>query len=214
MLISLGVINVGITSIVQLFARRRFSAASTLVAMPAALLLVFASVLVSRFLGVQPGFLFGLILGVSFAVELGGRREAQIAMLGIGLTIVVGLGAWLGYGAIVGAHIAHPGFWMLLLQETLVATTAEALATMVIGLLPLEFFDGKVIWRWSKWAWGITYAVAVAIFVIVVLPMSGNWGQVSGPLFGWGGFFVIFALLAIGLWAWFRYRKVREPQEG
>jgi hypothetical protein len=210
--ISVVVINVGISSIVQLVARQRLHLASSLEALPATLLLVAASVLISRALGVEPGFLFGFVLGIKFAVELGKRREALLALLSIGLTMVVGVGAWLGYSALERANIPDHGFGILLSREVLVAITAEALATMVIGLLPLAFFDGRIIWDWSKWAWAGTYVVALVLFIVIILPQSDNWGKSSAALIGWGGVFIIFSIIAVGLWVWFQVRRRRRAE--
>lgn len=212
MFLSLAVINVGLSAIVQFVARRTLAVKSTLDAMPATILLVLASVLLSRALGIEPGFLFGVVLGLNFAVELSEKRDALISLLGIGLSMVTGLVAWLGYSALEGLHVQTPGFWFLLLEETLTAITAEALATLVIALLPLEFLDGKVLWKWSKWAWAVTYAVALLLFLVIILPMSDNWGNTSAKFFGWGAVFFVFCLIAVGLWIGFQVRRRRRSE--
>jgi hypothetical protein len=208
LVVSIVLLNIVVSSIVMSVAKRRFTVDSTLEPMPAALLLVALSVIVSRLVGIQPGFLFGVVLGVAFAVELRKKQSAQLVMLGIGLSVVIGIGAWFGYSALA-TNGAEPGFWQLLLQETLAATTVEALATMTIALLPLEFLDGKTIFEWNRWAWAGTYAVALVTFIVVILPLSGNWGQMSAPLLGWGAFFAGFAVLAVGIWAFFRFVRPR-----
>lgn len=208
--VSLLLVNVVVSAVVMRVARRTWSIASTLDPMPATLLLVALSVIISRVIGIQPGFLFGVVLGVSFAVELGKRQDALLALLGIGVTIVVGMVSWLGYTALVASDGGNPGFWHLLVQESLSATTIEALATMTVALLPLKFLDGRVIFDWNKWVWAGTYIVALAILIVVIVPLSDNWGSMSAPLVGWGAFFAGFAVLAIGIWAVFRYLPVRN----
>ena len=205
--LSMIAINIGLSAITMAIARRRFDVRGALESMPAALLLAAVSVLVSRLAGISPGFLFGLVISVAYARELRLRFEAQLALTGIGLTVVAGVLAWVGYSAVSAAD-GH-GFWYYLLQESLAATVLEALGTMVVALLPLEFLDGKLLWRWSKVGWAITYAIVFVVFLIVVVPMSGNWGQMSAPVFGWGTLFLAFAVLAVGVWAAFRFIRPR-----
>ncbi|MEP6479617.1 MAG: FGLLP motif-containing membrane protein, partial [Rhodoglobus sp.] len=211
LMISLVVMNVAVSAIVMAVSKRRFSIAGALEPLPAALILVAVSVLVSRLLDIQPGFLFAAVLGVAFAGELRKKADGQLALLGVGLTLVIGLAAWALYSALEGDGTGS-GFWYLLGQESLAAITVEALATMCISLLPLEFLDGRPIFAWSKVAWALTYIVALVVFVVVVLPLAGNWGEASAPLLGWGAFFLAFAILAVVAWAVLRFRKPKDAK--
>lgn len=202
MLLAIIAINVGLTAVVMRIAHRAFDVRSMLQPMPAALALVGISVLVSRLAGISPGFLFGVVLGVVYARELRLRDEGRLGALGVGLTIAAGLLAWLGYG--IASTAAGPGFWNNLAIETFAAITLEALGTLVIALLPIEFLDGRTIFRWSKAAWIGLYAATLVVFLFVVVPMSGNWGTMSAPIFGWGTLFVVFGVVAIATWAIFR----------
>jgi hypothetical protein len=110
--------------------------------------------------------------------------------------------AWLGYG--IASTASGPGFWNNLAIETFAAITLEALGTLVIALLPIEFLDGRTIFRWSKAAWMGLYTATLVVFLFVVVPMSGNWGVMSAPIFGWGTLFVVFGVVAIATWALFK----------
>ncbi len=160
--------------------------------MPAALAIVGISVLVSRLAGISPGFLFGVVLGVVYARELKLRDEARLGVLGVGLTIAAGLLAWLGYG--MASTASGPGFLNNLTIEALAAITLEALGTLVIALLPIEFLDGRTIFRWSKLAWIGLYVVTALVFLFVVVPLRDNWGTMSAPIFGWGTLFAVFGV--------------------
>ena len=94
--------------------------------------------------------------------------------------------------------------------ETLVAITLEAVGTMIIAMLPLSFLDGKTIFRWNKWAWAGIYLLTVAVFAVIVMPISNNWGAMTAPIFGWGTLFVVFAIVAFGTWAVFRFLPGRR----
>ena len=210
LVVSIVLLNVVVSSIVMSVAERRFRIGSSLEPMPAALLLVAASVIVSRLAGIQPGLLFSIVLGIAFAYELSRRQDALLTMLGVGLSIVIGVAAWLGYSALAATGGEDPGFWHLLAQEILAATTVEALATMVIALLPLEFLDGKSLFRWNKWAWAGIYVIAIVTFVIIILPLSNSWGEATAPFVGWGVLFGGFAAFAVLTWALLRFIPVRS----
>ena len=203
MVLAVVAINIGISLIVMRVARRAFDVSALLKPMPAALAIVGISVLVSRLAGISPGFLFGIVLGIAYARELKLRDEARLGVLGVGLTIAAGLIAWLGYG-LASAIASGPGFANNLIIETLAAITLEALGTLVIALLPIEFLDGRTIFRWSKLAWLGLYALTAVVFLFVVVPLSDNWGTMSAPVFGWGTLFAVFAAVAIVTWAIFR----------
>jgi hypothetical protein len=208
MILAVVAINVGLTAIVMRIAHKAFDVRGMLQPMPAALALVGVSVLVSRLAGISPGFLFGIVLGVVYARELRLRDEGRLGALGVGITIAAGILAWLGYG--LATLASGPGFWNNLLIETLAAITLEALGTLVIALLPIDFVDGRTIFRWSKLAWAGLYLLTLLVFLFVVVPMSGNWGAMSAPVFGWGTLFVVFGVVAIVTWAVFRRFPARS----
>jgi len=203
MLISVAVINIGINLLVLRVAKQEYGDAGYIRPMPAALLIVALSVLVSRLADISPGFLFGLVMGVAYARELKLVQEAKLALLGAAFTIAAGILAWLGFSALRAA--GGSGFWYQLSLETLVAITLEAVGTMIIAMLPLTFLDGKVIFRWNKWAWAGVYLLTVVVFAVIVMPISNNWGVMTAPIFGWGTLFVVFAIVAFGTWAVFRF---------
>lgn len=206
MIVAVVAINVGISLVVARVARRAFDVTSVLRPMPAALVIVALSVLVSRLAGISPGFLFGVVLGIAYARELRLRDEARLAVLGVGLTVAAGVLAWLGYG-IATALWAGQGFLNNLAIEVLAAITLEALGTLLVALLPIEFLDGRTLFRWSKAAWAGLYLLAAIVFVVVVVPLSDNWGTASAPLLGWGTLFAVFAIVAVATWAVFRRRQ-------
>jgi len=208
MLMSVAVINIGINLLVLRVAKREYGDTGFIRPMPAALIIVALSVVVSRLADISPGFLFGLVMGVAYARELKVVQEAKLALLGAAFTIAAGILAWLGFSALRAA--GGSGFWYELSLETLVAITLEAIGTMIIAMLPLTFLDGKTIFRWNKWAWAGIYLLTVAVFAVIVMPISNNWGAMTAPIFGWGTLFVVFAIVAFGTWAVFRFVPGRK----
>jgi hypothetical protein len=211
LVLSVVVINVGITAIVMRVGKRAFDVSAALRPMPAALALVAISVLVSRLAGISPGFLFGVVLSVTWARELRLKDDGRLGLLGVALTIVTGVLAWLGFGLVHA--VSGAGFGYQLLIDLLAAITLEALGTLVVAMLPIEFLDGRTIFRWSKPVWVALYVLVGVIFLIVVVPMSGNWGQMSAPIFGWGTLFAVFALVAVATWLIFKRFPSRKPRD-
>lgn len=206
MVLAVAAINISLSLVVMRVAKRAFDVSAMLKPMPAALAIVALSVIASRAMGISPGFLFGVVLGVAYARELRLRDDARLGVLGVGLTIAAGLLAWLGYG-IASATMSGQGFANNLVIEVLAAITLEALGTLIVALLPIEFLDGRTIFRWSKVAWAGLYGLTALVFLFVVVPLSDNWGTMSAPLFGWGTLFVVFAVVAVATWALFRRRR-------
>jgi hypothetical protein len=184
-------------------AKRSYGVTGMLRSLPGALIIVALSVLVSRLAHISPGFLFGLVLAVVYTSELRAAQRAKLVILTTAFTIAAGILAWLGYSALLTTH--GSGFWYQLGLETLVAVTLEAVGTLIITMLPLTFLDGKVIFRWNKWAWAGVYLLTIVVFAVIVMPISNNWGAMTAPIFGWGTLFVVFAIVAFGTWAVFRF---------
>lgn len=165
--------------------------------------------LVTRLADIQPGFLFGLVVGVLFARELTQAEDGRLALLATGLLFALGIGAWLVFSALP----AEGGYLMQFTRDLFAATTLEALSTLIVGLLPLAFVDGGAIFAWSKRAWLATYVAAVFAFVVIVLPMGDSWGEISAPLLGWVAMFAGFAVVAVGVWAYFRFVPEKSREE-
>ncbi len=71
-------------------------------AMPAGLLIAIACVLISRLTSFQPGYLYGLIIGVTAAHELSDVQSARTAALATVVMLVVAALAWIGAGWVAG----------------------------------------------------------------------------------------------------------------
>jgi hypothetical protein len=78
-------------------------------------------------------------------------------------------------------------------------------------LLPFRLLDGEALFAHNKVVWAVTYVIAAAAFVLIVVPAA--WGEVSGSLTTWlivlGGF----AVVAVGLYLFFRFTS-RDDEDG
>ena len=90
-----------------------------------------------------------------------------------------------------------------LFLETLVAITTEGLTALAIGLLPFKFLEGESLWSYSKPLWAGVWLFVTAVFAMVVLP--NNLAEVNGSLWVWGLVVAGFAVVAIGLYVYFRF---------
>lgn len=209
---SLLVLNLTISLGVAAIAKRTLGAVSAVRLRPAGLLVLAAGVLISRLAEVHPGLLFGAFVGLSLVTELSRAGLAKHTLLSAGVTTGLGLLAWLGYSAVSPLAEAKPGFGILLLQEILAATGAEALVVFVVLMLPLTFLDGKAVWDWSKRLWAVSYAAVLAIFALLLLPMPQTWAEVTTPSAALALSFGAFGLVSIAAWLWFRSKTPRAER--
>lgn len=216
LVVVLGVVNyVGILAN-HLHATRRFGASTSIVLRPAALLLVVASVVVSRSADIQPGLLFGLILGVEVGDRLAGDRRAKLVVSVSLVLLGLGLASWVVFSLAGAGWRSDPTFGNQLAAEVLSGVTMETITALIIALLPVTFLDGKTVFAWSRAAWLGLYALAAAVFAVVLLPLPTTWVEVPTLIAPWSIGFACFTVLSIGVWAFFRFRpdQARSDAEG
>jgi hypothetical protein len=167
------------------------------------LVIIVVAVVLSRIVGFEPGMVFGLVVGLAFGTSLATARDARVKLIGLGWALAIGLVGWLGYSLLTG----FPGWAPVFAAETLSAIAVSSLAALPVALLPLGGLDGGVVFRWNRWVWAAAYLVGLLLFFVVLMPMPFSWGEVGAPLATWVGLYLGYAVLAAGLWAWFRFRK-------
>jgi hypothetical protein len=190
---------------------RRADLAPTVIFRPGSILLVVVAVLLSRVTGFHPGIIFGIVLGLSFAVPLSAGREARLSLASSAYALLLGIVGWLGYSVLVALLGGSPGFAGVLAIETFSSLAIAGLTALPIALLPLKDLDGGVLWAWNRWIWAVSYAVALFAFLLIVLPLPASWDEVPGTFLVWVLLFVGYCVLAVGVWAFFRFRK-RAPK--
>ncbi len=163
--------------------------------MPAALLVVALSVLLSRLTGIPTAFLFGLVVSIVWSHRQTIRQSGALALMLMGLTIAVGVGSFLVYSELHHSH--DEGFWHELWLEVFAGLSLESLATLLIALLPLKILDGRRIFSWSRLAWIAIYFVALMAFVLVVTPVAHDHGFLEAPPWGWMIAFAAFSVIAV-----------------
>lgn len=192
-----------------LLAARLHRVATVVSPRPLTLLLVVASVIVSRLADLQPGLLFGLVLGVEFGSRLRRRPLGRITVVTSSTLLVLGIASWIAFGLLTPAWRAHPGFANQLAAEVLTGITVEAIAGLAIALLPLAFLDGSTIFSASKTAWAVLYSVVLAAFAVVILPLPSSWVEVPSLASPWAFGSAAFAVISVATWAGFRFIRPR-----
>ncbi|WP_344755529.1 hypothetical protein [Leifsonella bigeumensis] len=175
--------------------------------------ILLVAVILSRVVGFEPGMVFGLIVGLSFGATLAKTRQARVVLVGAGYAFGLAMVGWLGYSIVVSTAGGAPGFWEVFASETLSGLAVSGIAALPIALLPMAFVEGGAVFAWKKSAWALCYAIGLFSFFVILLPLPSGWGEVGAPLATWVGLYVAYAVLAIGVWAWFRFTapRVAEP---
>jgi hypothetical protein len=203
------VVNVLVVGSLRLAARRWFAVQLAPRILPGAIVLTIVTVLASRVLGISPGIVFGLVLGLAIARELSVVESGRLAALSTTLLLALGLGAWLVLTVMLDVGSGRPEFGELLARETLVAITVESLSSLAIAMLPIAFMDGRAIWLWSRRIWVSLFSIALLTFVLVIVPMPSSWAETAGPLSTTVVTFAVFGVLSTVTWLVLTRRRER-----
>jgi hypothetical protein len=171
---------------------------------PYGLILTIVGVLISRFLHFSPGFLIGLILGLTIQGKSASGFAWRTVVLRSSIVLVMAIAAWIGYSTLTLGGNEGGTFWSALLVETLVAITTEGVVALLVELLPLRFLEGERVYAHSRVLWGIFYFLTLVVFVLAVVPWEGNWDALHGSLWIWIVVLAAFALVCVGIYVYFR----------
>ncbi|WP_396642095.1 hypothetical protein [Microbacterium sp.] len=180
------------------------------------LLVVLVTALASRVAGFDPGFVFGLVFGLAFVGEMSARREdgtggpsrrdVDQALGEAAWLLIAGVASWLVYSVAVGLSLGAAGGMLgLLIIELFAGLAVGCLAALFLVLLPLPGLIGATLWEHSRIRWAIAEAVAIGVFLFIVLPLPASWTAVDSPFALWIAMFAIYAVVAVALWAVLTY---------
>ena len=199
LLLTFVLFNVGAWAVVSLVMKRvQPEAKPVLTFHPASLVVVALAVLLSRLLQFDPGIVFGLVAGTTFAVTLALSREAVVIIAGTAYAGAVALLAWIGYSVLTWLNPLD-GF-AVALTELLGGITLEGVSTLPIALIPLATLDGGILFRWRRWVWAVVYAAGMALFLVVLFDLPGGDVPVDQGFWNWLLVFGAFAVVALVVW--------------
>jgi hypothetical protein len=187
---------------------RRWQLGSVMELKPLGLVLAVIGVVLSRMLEFSPGFLIGLLIGIGLVGRTTAAQQAKATLVQAGVVFALAMFGWIGY-SILSATTTPDSFALALAFDTLAAMTTEGLTALFIGLLPFRLLDGAALFAHSKLVWAAAYAVVAASFVLIVIPSA--WGDPGGSLWLWVAVVGGFAVVAVGVYLYFRF--VAKPLE-
>lgn len=165
---------------------------------PVSLLIVLGAIVVSRVVGFEPGFVFGIVLGLVF-LRRSPRHEQRASLIELGYLAAVGVAAWLVYSA-VRLNAPPTGALGLLALETLAGLTIGCLMALPLLLSPAGELPGRALWQRSRWLWAAAFVAAMALVVWVVMPFPAAWDAVHTPVIAWVVLLVAYTLGAASFW--------------
>jgi hypothetical protein len=171
---------------------------------PYGLILTVVGVLVSRLLHFSPGFLIGLILGLTIQGKSASGFAWRTVATRTSIVLLMSIAAWIGYSTLTLGGNEGGTFGTALLVETLVAITTEGVVALLVELLPLRFLEGERLYAHSRVLWGILYFLTVVVFVLAVIPWEGNWDALGSSLWIWLIVLAVFAAICVGVYIYFR----------
>ncbi len=176
--------------------------------LPWALALAALFVLISRLAALQPGYLWGVVLGVVLMRPHTEADEGREAAAGALWTFAVSIAAWLLLGWARNAAGTEVSFMSTMLQTALAAIVVSGLEAVAIGLLPFRFMPGVAVYKWNRLVWALLCGAGLFAFIhILVGPSVGYLSDLTAP--AWlaaMGIFAAFGIFTILFWAWFRFR--------
>jgi len=211
LLVGLALITAAFDLPLRVYHRRRSKEhdAGVLRALWWTLLVALICVIVSRLAGFQPGYLYGLIISIVFVTEISTRDEGIGTWLAALWLLVLSVLAWIVL-AVVRQGTYDP--WVALFIQTLLVTFVVAgIETLAIGLLPMRFLPGHPLYQWRKSMWFVLMVLAIVGYVLILIdPQNGYLSSSSqAPTIVGIIFLVVFGIVSLGTWAYFRFRPAR-----
>jgi hypothetical protein len=176
--------------------------------LPWALVVAAIFVLISRLAALQPGYLWGIVLGVVFIRTDTAADEGREEAAGALWTLIVAILAWLALGWVRAAEGTDATFFNIAAQTALAAIIVSGLEAVAFGLMPFRFMPGVAIYRWNRLVWAALFGASLfAFFHILIGPTSGYLSSLSAPAWLAAlGVFAAFGAFTVLFWAWFRFR--------
>jgi hypothetical protein len=212
MSLSLVVVSLGFRIPHMLYVHHRDGEWGRLRVLPGTAIVAVVCVAISRLIHFQPGYLYGLIAGLAIRRQLAAETSGALTAVSAVSVLVLSLAAWFARASVSAAAAAPgAGIWLVALEACLAAITVLGIESVVICLIPLRFVEGSKLAAWSRTAWAVVFGLAAFGFVHVLLRPDSGYVAPAGSRATVVILFVLFGIVSIGFWAYFRFRPAREP---
>lgn len=180
-------------------------------ALPLGLGIAALCVLISRVSNFQPGYLYGVVVGVAFAETIADRHNAHLTAISTLTTLTVAIVAWLIWIPVNHLSLAHlTNLPLSVLDDLLGSIFVGGIVGTVVGLIPLVTMPGHTLIQWRKDAWAAVMFLATFLLIAVELrPASGPSHSGGAP---WVTVLVLFVFFGGGTFAMRAYFARRTPQ--
>lgn len=167
---------------------------------PGLLVVVAATALGSRLIGLEPALLFGLVLGVVLPEAADRVVRGRTAAVQLSAVAAFGVLAWLT----VGVLPAPSGDISAFVVELANSIALIAIGSTAVALLPFGGLAGRSVLRWSRPLWLalalVVYTVLFALLLPVASLVEAGAGVVAVVVAT-----LAFAVLSVSVWLWERY---------
>ncbi|WP_235508316.1 hypothetical protein [Agromyces sp. Soil535] len=191
--------------VTRVILKRTWAVDVTIAIRPLAIVITIVAVALSRVLEFSPGFLVGLVLGLSIARDAADKHAWKAVIVRASVLVAFALISWAAYSSLVENEALGHGFTAELVLEIFVAIATEGIVMILVELLPLHLLEGERLFKRSKLLWAGTYAVVLTVFILAVVPWEENWRQLGGDAFGWFAIVGGFAVVSVAIYLYFRF---------
>ena len=165
-------------------------------------------VLITRVTAVEPGYVYGIIGGFTFAVVLSADDKGRMAFRGVTILLGVGFVAWF---VRVPFQPGGPitGDAAVVIDRLLARMFITAVEGCAIGLIPLRYLEGEQLFSWNRARWAVVWGLSLLLFAHVLLYPVSSFEPSPSPTGLWTAALAVsvYSALAIGFWWFFRRRE-------
>jgi hypothetical protein len=189
--------------------------------LPGAIVMAGACVLLSRLVHFEPGYLYGLVAGVQVInrVTISEQDQMRAQLRSFMTMLIVSVVAWFLRAPLDHlAGAAHVSVLVAGIDAALVSTFIGGLQGVLVGLLPLRFLPGRILYRMHRPAWIALFFVSAFLFIHLVLGRGSNYvgsiGGLAAAIALIGGFFLVTFLTWVSFVIYDRSKERREEAVG
>jgi hypothetical protein len=180
------------------------------IALPSTLFVAAAFLAISALASARPGYVFGIIIGMTFVPALEDAESGAYSAFGAAFAFGIGLIAWFLRWPIAYGLDTNPNFFHRFVADVLAIIFVSSVCTVAFGMTPLRFLPGETVRKWHEAVWIVLWALG--LFALVQILESG-YGYASAsaertPTLVLG---LVLLVVAVAFWAYFRRRKTSQP---